>query len=225
MPRAPPTPDAFNLGGVADSLPVANNAAAAAAAGPMAGYMPIPYPYYTPQPPPTAHPILSINIANYISYTVTTAGTNYSKWRQTLTSLLTMYKAVDHITEGAAPAEPDDTWQAVDLHISLWFLATLSDDLHRLVQGTDGRACTTWMHLHRLFLDRGTARYLYLSKAFHNCPRGDLSIADYASKLQGLADDLAAIGRPVSDHDLTGAFIDGLGKRFKVKRSEVCQGL
>nr|XP_051211652.1 uncharacterized protein LOC127329155 [Lolium perenne] len=213
MPRAPPTPspDAFNLAGASDPISVATGAAAA---GPMAGYIPLPYPYFSP---PISHPILAINISTYISYKVNTAGANYSKWRQTITSLLTMYKAVDHITEGAAPASPDDTWEAVDLHISLWFLATLSDDLHRLVQGSDGRACTTWMRLRRLFLDRGTSRYLYLSKAFHNCPRGDLSIADYASKLQGLADDLAAIGRPVSDTDLTGAFIDGLGKRFKLQ--------
>ncbi|KAK1668266.1 hypothetical protein QYE76_056425 [Lolium multiflorum] len=213
MPRAPPTPspDAFNLAGASDPISVATGAAAA---GPMAGYIPLPYPNFSP---PISHPILAINISTYISYKVTTAGANYSKWRQTITSLLTMYKAVDHITEGAAPASPDDTWEAVDLHISLWFLATLSDDLHRLAQGSDGRACTTWMRLRRLFLDRGTSRYLYLSKAFHNCPRGDLTITDYASKLQGLADDLAAIGRPVSDTDLTGAFIDGLGKRFKLQ--------
>jgi hypothetical protein len=148
---------------------------------------------------------------------VTTAVANYTKWRHIITLLLTMYKAIDHITDGAAPAAPNDTRHAVDLHISLWFLSTLSDDLHRLVQGPDGRAGMTWLRLHRLFLDRSNSRYLYLSKAFHSCPRGDLSISDYASKLQGLADDLAAIGRPVSDHDLMGAFIDGLGKHFKLQ--------
>ncbi|KAK1608823.1 hypothetical protein QYE76_032496 [Lolium multiflorum] len=128
-----------------------------------------------------------------------------------------MYRALDHITEGAAPSNPDDTWLAVDIHISLWFLATLSDDLHRLVVGADGRACSTWLQLQRFFLDKSTSRYLYLSKAFHNCPRGDLSVSDYASKLQGLADDLAAIDRPVDDRDLTSTFLDGLGEKFKLQ--------
>jgi hypothetical protein len=100
-------------------------------------------------------------------------------------------------------------------------MATLSDDLHRLVQGTNGRACTTLMRLHRLFLDKGIACYLYLNKAFHNFLRDDLSIADYAHKLLVLADDLAAIGRPVSDNDLTGAFMDGLSKRFKKLQGEL----
>jgi hypothetical protein len=99
----------------------------------------------------------------------------------------------------------------------LWFLSTLSDDLHRLVQGTDGRALSTWTRLEGFFLDRSTARYLYLSKAFHNCPRGDLTVSTYASKLQGLADDLATVGRPIDDRKLTATFLDGLGGMFKLQ--------
>jgi hypothetical protein len=168
-------------------------------------------------PQPTSHPLLNVHISNYIKFQVTTDGKNYTKWRQIVTSLLTMYRAMDHITVGAAPAAPDDTWQAVDIQISLWFLETLGDDVHRHVKGTDGRACTTWTRLQRFFLDHGASRYLYLNKAFHNYLRGDLSVSDYASKLQGLADDLAAIGRPVSDDDLTLAFLDGLGKSFRLQ--------
>jgi hypothetical protein len=149
MPRAPLTPisNAFNLTNLTDSLSVATTG------GTHTGYVPVPYPYIAP---PIAHPLLNIHISNYINFKVTTAGANYTKWRHIITSRLTMYTAIDHITDGAAPAAPDDTWHAVDLHISLWFLSTLSDDLHRLVQGPDGRACTTWLRLHRLFLDRST---------------------------------------------------------------------
>jgi hypothetical protein len=211
MPRAPETPsasDAFNLGVLSDSLSVVTSAP------PMPGFAAMPYIGFRP---PTSHPLIGVHITDYIKFQVNTAGANYSKWRQIIVSLLTMYKATDHITEGAAPAAPDDTWQAVDIHISMWFLSTLSDDLHRLVQGTDGRAGTTWTRLRRFFLDHGASRYLYLSKTFHNYPRGDLSVSDYASKLQGLADDLAAIRRPVDERDLTLAFLDGLSKSFKLK--------
>jgi hypothetical protein len=128
-----------------------------------------------------------------------------------------MYKVMDHVTEGAAPADPDDDWRAVDIHLSLWFMATLTEDLYRLVQGTDGLACTTWTRLHRFFLADQTSRYLYLSKAFRSTPRGDLTIAMYASKLQTLVDDLAAIGRPVDERDLTVQFLDSLGERYKLQ--------
>jgi hypothetical protein len=158
-----------------------------------------------------------VHIHDYIKFQVDTAGSNFSKWRQILTLLITMYKVVDHITEGVAPSAPSDDWQAVDIHLSLWFMATLTDDLYRLVQGADGRACSTWTRLHRFFLNNGTKRYAFLSKAFRTTSRGDMPVSVYASKLQGIADDLAAIGRPVSDVDLTTQFIDGIGKKFKLE--------
>jgi hypothetical protein len=144
-------------------------------------------------------------------------GGNFSKWRQIFLFLLTMYKAMDHVTKGAAPRDPDDNWRAVDIHISLWFMGTLTDELYRLVQGADGLACTTWTRLHKFFLDHQSSRYLFLSKALRSTPRGDMSIATYASKLQGIADDLAAIGRPIEDRDLTLQFIDGLGTAYKLQ--------
>jgi hypothetical protein len=82
-----------------------------------------------------------------------------------------MYQALDYITEGAAPVVPDDLWMAVDIHISLWFMATLSDDLYRVVSDENGRACSTWSRLTRFFLDNKASRYLFLSKAFRSMIR------------------------------------------------------
>jgi hypothetical protein len=121
-----------------------------------------------------------------------------------------MYGALDHITEGAAPPVPGDEWRADDIHISLWFMATLADDLLRLVQGTDGRTCTTWTRLHNFFFANRSSRYVYLSKKFRTTPRGDLSISAYAGRLQSIADDLANIGYPVADPDLTMQLLAGL---------------
>jgi hypothetical protein len=161
--------------------------------------------------------ILSVDIATHIKFRVNSAGENFSKWRQIFLFLLTMYKTLDHVTEGAAPRDPDDSWRAVDIHISLWFMGTLSDELYHLVQGTDDLACTTWTRLHKLVLDHQSSRYLFLSKALRSTPRGDMSIATYAIKLQGIADDLAAIGRPLDDRDLTLQFINGLGIAYKLQ--------
>jgi hypothetical protein len=92
-----------------------------------------------------------------------------------------------------------------------------------LVQGKNGLAYTTWTRLHRFFLDNMASCHLYLSKAFQNTPHGDMSIATYASKLQSIADDLATIGHPVDDGDLTLQFVDGLGKKFKLE-AEILMG-
>jgi hypothetical protein len=102
-----------------------------------------------------------------------------------------------------APREPDDNWRAIDIHISLWFMGTLSDELYRLVQGSDGIACTTLNRLHQFFLNNQSSSYLYLSKALRSTPYDDMSIMTYASKLQSITKDLAAIECPPDDRDLT----------------------
>jgi hypothetical protein len=166
--------------------------------------------HHTPPPTPSSAS------TNYIKFQVTAVSENFSKWCQIITFLLTMYKALDHITEGAAPAVPKDLWMAVDIHISLWFMGTLSDDLYRLVSDGNGRACSTWSKLLRFFVNNEASHCLFLNKAFHSTPRGDLDISTYASKLQRIAEDLATMGRPVDDRDLTLQLIDGLGPQFKL---------
>nr|XP_051230401.1 uncharacterized protein LOC127348401 [Lolium perenne] len=207
MPRAaltPLHPDGRDLFGSAapPSLPIVHNSGVV---------LPT-----LPAPPSSTLSIRDVQIANYIDFKVTTTGTNLSKWSQILTFLLTMYKALDHITEGAAPAVPSDAWLADDIHISLWFMATLADDLLRLVQGSDGRASTTWARLHNFFYANRSSQYICLSKKFRNTPRGDMTIAVYAARLQSIADDLANVGYPVADHDLTMQLLAGLGKKFKL---------
>nr|XP_051211066.1 uncharacterized protein LOC127328512 [Lolium perenne] len=209
-PRAPPTPhlgagrDLFSDALAIPTLPTSVAPTAALA---------IPNP--TAAPPTLS--IRDINIGNYINFKVQTSGANLSKWRQTFTYILTMCQALDHVTAGAAPAVPSAAWLADDIHLCLMFMATIADDLFRLVQGTDGRASTIWQRLHGIFFAHQSSRYVCLSKVFRTTPRGDLGISAYASRLQAIADDLADIGYPVADHDLTMQFLAGLGGKFKMQ--------
>jgi hypothetical protein len=57
---------------------------------------------------PVAPAILAIGIAIHIKFRVNSTGENFSKWWQIFLFLLTMYKTMDHVTEGAAPQDPDD---------------------------------------------------------------------------------------------------------------------
>ncbi|KAK1626018.1 hypothetical protein QYE76_000343 [Lolium multiflorum] len=210
-PRAPPTP---HLGAGRDlfsdapaSLPMLPTSVAPTAAPAI------------PNPTPAA-PTLSIhdiNIGNYINFKVQTSGAKLSKWRKTFTYILTMCQALDHVTAGAAAAVPSAAWLADDIHLCLMFMATIADDLFRIVQGTDDRASTIWQRLHGIFFAHQSTRYVYLSKVFRTTPRGDLGISAYASILQAIADDLADIGYPVADHDLTMQFLAGLGGKFRMQ--------
>jgi hypothetical protein len=204
MPRAALTPTHADLfGGEATAdIPIVNNLPALTTLPTL------------PAPAPSRLCIRDIDIATHIDFKVTTSGANLSRWKQVLTLLLTMYKCLDHITEGAAPAAPSDDWLADDIHISLWFMRTLADDLLRLVQGSDGRACSTWTRLHDFFYANRASQYVYLSKRFRNTSRGDMLISAYATRLQTIADDLANISYLVADSDLTLTMLADLGKKF-----------
>jgi hypothetical protein len=115
-------------------------------------------PSATPQPPSPS--IFNVHIRTHINFIVSTTGANFSCWR----CLLTLYRAMDHVIEGAAPSAPDEAWLVIDIIISLWFMSTLTPDLHRLVQGTEDRASSTWSRLHRFFYNNQASRHLYLSK-------------------------------------------------------------
>jgi hypothetical protein len=220
MPRAPLTPthtDGRDLFGsdASASLPIIHNS------GSTNNLPTLRAPASLPAPATSPLCIRDVQIAHHIDFKVSTTSAYLSRWRQILTFLFTMYKVVDHIIEGAALAAPFDDWLADDIHISLRFMATLSDDLLRLVQGTDGRACPTWTKLHNFFYANRSLQYLYLSQLFRSTPRGDMMIIVYATHLQTIADDLANIGYPVADHVLTMQFLAGLGMKSALPRSVI----
>jgi hypothetical protein len=117
MPRAALTPTHADLfGGEATAdLPIVNNFSAPPALPSL------------PAPAPSRLCIRDVDIATHIDFKVSASGANLSRWKQVLTLLLTMYKCLDHVTEGTAPAAPSDDWLADDIHIYLWFMRTLAD--------------------------------------------------------------------------------------------------
>jgi hypothetical protein len=58
------------------------------------------------------------------------------------------------------------------------------------------------------------SQYVFLYKRFRSTSRGDLSISAYAALLQTITNDLANIGYPVADSDLTLTMLAGLRKKF-----------
>lgn len=167
--------------------------------------------------PPSAQVIEGINIHHYIDYKVQLSGKNYRKWRHTIHYLLTRYNARHHIEEETDVHLADAIWLKVDVTICLWFLATLSDDLHAVVLHDDGTAYSTWEAIIAFFTANKPARAMHLRREFHDFKQGDMSIAVYCSALQSLADDLSDVDDPISDIQLTMQLVEGLGEGFEIQ--------
>ncbi|KAE8776960.1 hypothetical protein D1007_50322 [Hordeum vulgare] len=175
---------------------------------------------HTPPPPPAATPlgIHNDHIPNHVKFKLDPAENNYTKWRMFFNLVLLQYRVQDHVTR-PPPPNPDADWLAVDQRLMLWIYFTLSDNLLELIMGGAVDAYTAWTRIQDYFLANQGARYLHLTRQYRNLKQGDPSVSDYARRLKTLADGLADIGNPVSDHDLTMQLLHGLDNQFDTIRT------
>jgi hypothetical protein len=64
------------------------------------------------------------------------------------------------------------------------------------------------------FLGNSKSRVLQLDARFHAFKQGDLSVSDYYCQMEGMADDLRALGETVIDRHLVLNLLRGLNERF-----------
>nr|XP_020189927.1 uncharacterized protein LOC109775613 [Aegilops tauschii subsp. strangulata] len=157
-----------------------------------------------------------INIMLYINFKLDVATNNYSKWRQLMHRVLSMYEVLDHVTHCSAPLTHSATWRHEHLAIVLWFHAMISDELYDMVMSTDINAYDVWHRLHTFFRDNLPDRAIYLSTEFRSIVQGDLSVGAYCRRLKALADALADVEEPVTDRTLMPQLLRGLNRRFPV---------
>ena len=67
-----------------------------------------------------------------------------------------------------------------------------------------------WFALEKIFSASSKARVMQLQLEFQTMKKGSLSMVDYILKLKNLADNLAAIGEPVSRKDRLIYMFNGL---------------
>ena len=104
----------------------------------------------------------------------------------------------------------------VDFTISLWFLATMGDDLQQIVMIDDNTAFDTWRRVHAFFTANKAGRSMHLLQ------QGDMSIPVYCSKLKSIADALNDVDDPIDNRQLSLRLLDGLSKKFRLQ-SEIMQ--
>jgi hypothetical protein len=114
-------------------------------------------------------------------------------------------------------------WARLDNIVVIWILSTLSLELHEIVwelTETARRACIV---IEAKFLGNSELHVLQLDAQFLAFKQGDLSVSDYYHRMNGMADDLRALGETVTDHHVAFNLLQGLNKRFNHMKTFIKQ--
>ena len=102
----------------------------------------------------------------------------------------------------------------MDCVVKSWIVATLTDDLAKIISAQGSTARHAWLAVESQFLDNREARSIHLETRFRNFVQGNLSATDYCRRLKKMADDLTALGEVITNRTLVLNVIRGLNERF-----------
>ncbi|KAA8542236.1 hypothetical protein F0562_023628 [Nyssa sinensis] len=106
-------------------------------------------------------------------------------------------------------------WRRTDRLVKGWLTATLSEEVLGIVVGL-GTAAEVWNALVHAFARASSARSLALKQRLTSITRGTDNLSTYLRRFKTICDELAAIGKPVSDQKKSWWLLNGLGKDFEI---------
>jgi gag-polypeptide of LTR copia-type len=152
--------------------------------------------------------------------------TNFLTWRSQIEPIVDGYGLTRHLE--ASPAIPSrqlvtgdqsipnpefTLWHMQDRLLLGWLRSTISTAI--LAQHVQCQtASSLWQALHRVYSAISSAKIMELRRLLQTTVRGGQNCNDYFEKMRHIADQLAAIGEPISDFDLVRYILNGLGSEF-----------
>ncbi|XBH79020.1 hypothetical protein VPH35_105098 [Triticum aestivum] len=172
--------------------------------------------------PPAASPsvnlslILNLNIHSQIPITLELQPPNYSQWHSFFHALIMSYNLKDHVdgTVDARTRLKDTEWTQVDWCIIRWLLGTVSGQIRGIVNHRNPTAYTLWTSIRQLFLSNRNQQGILALEEFHGLFQNDMSVTEYCTRLQTLADTLFDCAMPVTDRALVSNMLRGLSNKF-----------
>lgn len=160
--------------------------------------------------------ILTLNIHGQIPVTLHLNPPNFKLWRSFFHALFMSYGIYDHIdgTVDAKHRRHDVAWTQVEWCIVRWLYAMISEELQGMVPQDQPSAYTLWTAICSLFLDNRTQRGLIALEEFHGLRQEHLSVMEYFTRLQNLADTLRDCDMAVTDRGLVSNMLRGLSNKF-----------
>ncbi|KAF9680063.1 hypothetical protein SADUNF_Sadunf06G0081000 [Salix dunnii] len=104
-------------------------------------------------------------------------------------------------------------WTKKDQYLLSWLNATLSESILPTVFGLN-TAKEVWDSMANRFAAHNRSRISHLKRQLQNLQQGNKTCADYVQIAKGLANQLAAVGKPIEDDDLISYIIGGLSGAY-----------
>ncbi|KAF8692258.1 hypothetical protein HU200_039863 [Digitaria exilis] len=156
------------------------------------------------------------NIRSLVSVVLDTTSTSYARWREQVLLALTRYALASHVLVDTPEDARDVTWIRLDAIALSWIRGTLSLDLQDLVRTHGDTARHAWWALEGHFYGNAESRSARLDAAFRTFVQGDLTITQYCQHMKKMAEELTALGCPVSDRNLVIQVLRGLNPCYDV---------
>ncbi|XP_010436597.1 PREDICTED: uncharacterized protein LOC104720386 [Camelina sativa] len=96
----------------------------------------------------------------------------------------------------------------------MWIYGTVSEKLLDTILKAKSTARDLWLTLEALFCDNKEAQSIQYDNKFRTLVIGDMSVTDYTHKLNNLADLLANVDAPVTNHALVMHMLNGFSAKF-----------
>ncbi|XP_076881926.1 uncharacterized protein LOC143530200 [Bidens hawaiensis] len=114
------------------------------------------------------------------------------------------------------PPHAIDSWERIDAIVLQWIYGTISQDLLNTILKKDTTAHDAWTALENLFNDSKATRAVYLKTKFTNTRLDNFpNMHAYCQELKVIADQLANVEAPVSEHDLVIQLVTGLNEQYE----------
>ncbi|KAL5577971.1 hypothetical protein UlMin_019670 [Ulmus minor] len=101
-------------------------------------------------------------------------------------------------------------WRRQHRTILNWIYSSLTPSIMAQIIGHTS-SHSVWVALEKIFSSSFRARIMQLRLELQTIKKGSMSMIDYIMKIEGVVDNLAAIGEPVSDQDQIMNLLGGLG--------------
>ncbi|KAK1650639.1 hypothetical protein QYE76_068444 [Lolium multiflorum] len=124
------------------------------------------------------------------------------------------------ITEGTGDAAKETAnpeflrWYQQDQLVLIALLGSMSED----IVGQLTRITTSagvWETLHAMFGSQNRARVMQLRYQLSNLKKKDMTASEYFNRMKGFADAMASAGKPLSDEEILGYILAGLGPEYE----------
>jgi hypothetical protein len=106
-----------------------------------------------------------------------------------------------------------DKWFAKDSQVRSYLFSSLSKDVFSQV-ATSTTAADLWAAIQALQASRSRARIMSTRMALATATKGTSTVAEFFTKMKGLADEMASAGKKLDDDEIASYILMGLGEEF-----------